>query len=127
VFAYLFYVPLGERVAGFWDRYAEVGATQLRPWSHRVPWLQHLLEHKYYFDELYNLVFVRPMDWLAVEGMRWVDAPVFDGSLDGVAAVVADGAGGLSLLENGYFRRYALVFLGGALVAGVLLLWLVAR
>ncbi|MGA7913052.1 MAG: NADH-quinone oxidoreductase subunit L, partial [Candidatus Dormiibacterota bacterium] len=35
-----------------------VGALRMRPWSARFPWAQRLLEHKYYFDEMYNAAFV---------------------------------------------------------------------
>src|SRR5438067_801608 len=35
-------------------------AMRIRPWSARVPWAQRLLEHKYYFDEIYDVAFVRP-------------------------------------------------------------------
>src|SRR5690242_7425939 len=40
-------------------------ARSIRPWSARVPWAQRLLEHKYFFDEIYDAAFVRPLDWLA--------------------------------------------------------------
>ena len=125
--AYLFYVPLGERVAGFWDRLAEVSVSHPRPWSARFPRLQLLLERKLYFDELYDAVFVRPLDWLAVEGERFFDVPVVEGSLSGVATLVQDSAGGLSWVENGFFRRYALVFMGGAVLAGLLLVFIASR
>jgi hypothetical protein len=32
------------------------------------------------------------------------------------------GAAGLSLTQSGYFRNYALVFLGGAVIAAILIL-----
>ncbi|MFO7624042.1 MAG: NADH-quinone oxidoreductase subunit L [Anaerolineales bacterium] len=46
------------------------------------------LEHKYYFDELYDYVFVRPARWIAaVFTYRWIDQGVIDGFLHGVAFI----------------------------------------
>jgi NADH-quinone oxidoreductase subunit L len=121
--AYLMYVPRSERKAAFLDGLAEVAMAQPRPWSERFPRLQALLEHKYYFDELYDFLFVRPLDWIASWGDRRVDRTVIDGSLTGVASLVEDGGVGLGALENGYFRSYILVFVTGAIVAGLIVLW----
>jgi NADH-quinone oxidoreductase subunit L len=87
-----------------------------RPWSAAVPWLQRLLERKYYFDEIYDAVFVRTMDGVANVGDRFLEEPVIDGAPTGVAAVAEAGAGTLSLTQSGYFRTYVLVFVGGALL-----------
>jgi len=121
--AYLMYVPRSERRAAFLDGVAEVAMAQPRPWSEQFPRLQALLEHKYYFDELYDFVFIRPLNWIASWGDRRIDRTVIDGSLTGVAALIEDGGAGLGALENGYFRSYVLVFVGGAIVAGLIVLW----
>src|SRR3984893_938225 len=54
-------------------------ARAWRPWSSAVPWLQNLFERKYYFDEIYNAVFVRPMDASANFGLRRIEAAVIRG------------------------------------------------
>ncbi|HVD02306.1 MAG TPA: NADH-quinone oxidoreductase subunit L [Candidatus Dormibacteraeota bacterium] len=120
--AYLMYVPRVERRAAFLDGVAEVAMASPHPWNSRLPWAQTLLEHKYYFDELYDWAFVRPLDRLARWGDRG-DRRVIDGSLAGVAGWVRGGGRELGLLESGYFRSYILVFVGGAVVAGLLVLW----
>jgi NADH-quinone oxidoreductase subunit L len=88
----------------------------------RFPRLQRLLEHKYYFDELYDALFVRPMDRSAAAGDRALERPLIEGSIDEVGVVASAGAANLSLAENGYFRAYMLVFLAGALVGAAVLL-----
>ena len=123
LFAYLMYVPRAERRAAFLDRFAEVAMARPEPWSSRLPLLQILLEHKYFFDEIYDAVFVRPLDRLAGWGDRSVDRTIIDGSLRAVAGVIEDGGGSLSQAENGYLRSYVLVFVAGALIAGVIVLW----
>jgi len=97
-------------------------AMRIRPWSARVPWAQRLLEHKYYFDEIYDVAFVRPMDWVAGFAQRDIEKPIIDGAVIDTGAVARAGAGGLSLTQSGYFRNYVLVFVGGAVVAAVILL-----
>ena len=94
-----------------------------RPWSERFPRLQALLVHKYYFDEIYDAVFVRPMDRLAVDTDQYLDRPVIDGAVNALGTIAESSAGGLSMTQNGYFRSYALVFLGGALIAGLIVLY----
>ncbi|HKV89386.1 MAG TPA: NADH-quinone oxidoreductase subunit L [Candidatus Dormibacteraeota bacterium] len=98
------------------------GAMRMRPWSSRFPWAQRLLERKYYFDELYDRAFVRPMDWLANFGQRGIERPLIDGVVVETGAVARAGAAGLSLTQSGYFRSYVLVFVAGAVVAAIVLL-----
>jgi NADH-quinone oxidoreductase subunit L len=123
LFAYLMYVPRAERRAAFMDRFAEIAMAHPEPWSSRVPWLQSLLVHKYYFDEVYDAVFVRPLDRLAGWGGRSLERTVIDGTLRAVAGLIEDSGGGFSLAENGYLRSYVLVFVAGALIAGLIVLW----
>jgi NADH-quinone oxidoreductase subunit L len=93
-----------------------------KPWSAMYPWLQNLLERKYYFDEIYNYIFVRPMDAAADYGLRGVEQPVIDGVVVVTGEATQAGAGGLSLTQSGYFRNYVLVFLAGACIATILIL-----
>ncbi|MDQ6774158.1 MAG: NADH-quinone oxidoreductase subunit L [Candidatus Dormibacteraeota bacterium] len=93
-------------------------------WSARLPGVQRLLEHKYYFDDLYDAVFVRGLDGLAAGSERFVEEPILDGLPADLGSAAQVTAGGLSLVQSGFFRTYALVFLGGAVIAGaILLLW----
>src|SRR5713101_1436777 len=93
-----------------------------KPWSAVVPWAQRLLERKYYFDELYDAVFVRPMDGLARIGLRYIELPVIDGAVEGTGELAGDAAHNLSLTQTGYFRNYVLVFVAGAVVVAILVL-----
>src|SRR5437879_56703 len=93
-----------------------------KPWSAMVPWAQRVLERKYYFDELYDAVFVRTMDGLARVGLRYIEEPVIDGAVAGTGELAEAGAHNLSLTQTGYFRNYVLVFVAGAVVVAVLIL-----
>jgi NADH-quinone oxidoreductase subunit L len=93
-----------------------------KPWSAMVPWGQRLLERKYYFDELYDAVFVRTMDGLARVGLRYVEDPVIDGIVVRTGELAETEAHNLSLTQTGYFRNYVLVFVAGAVVVAILVL-----
>ena len=99
-----------------------VGAMRIRPWSSYVPWAHRLLERKYYFDEIYDAAFVRPMDWVAAFAQRDIETPVIDAAVTDTGLVARAGASGLSLTQSGYFRNYVLVFVAGAVVAAVILI-----
>src|SRR5437899_946623 len=100
-----------------------VWAMRVRPWTAYVPWAQRLLERKYYFDEIYDAVFVRPLAWVAGFLQRDVERPVIDAAVVDTGALARWSAGGLSLTQSGYFRNYVLVFVVGVVsIAGVLLL-----
>jgi NADH-quinone oxidoreductase subunit L len=93
-----------------------------KPWSAAVPWLQNLLERKYYVDEIYNAAFVRTMDAAAELGLRRIEEPILDAAVLGTGYTTVAAAGGASLLQTGYFRNYVLVFLGGAVITAVIVL-----
>jgi NADH-quinone oxidoreductase subunit L len=99
-----------------------VGALRIRPWSSIVPWAQRLLEHKYYFDEIYDAVFVRPLDRTADVALRGIEEPIIDAAVVDTGIATRWSAGELSLTQSGYFRNYVLVFVGGAVVVAVILL-----
>ena len=95
-----------------------VWARTLRPWSTFVPWAQHLLEHKYYFDDIYDAAFVRPMDRAASFALRDVETPVIDGVVVGTGRFSRWTAREGTVLQSGYFRNYALVFVVGVVAIG---------
>jgi NADH-quinone oxidoreductase subunit L len=91
----------------------------LRPeWPARVAAavrpLHVFLEHKWYFDELYDLLFVRPAKWLGHSLWRGGDGFVIDGfGPDGVAAATVDIARRATRLQTGYLYHYAFAMLIG--------------
>jgi NADH-quinone oxidoreductase subunit L len=99
-----------------------LSALRMRPWSARFPWAQRLLEHKYYFDEIYDRIFVRPVDVSADYSLRGFEKPVIDAAVLNTGWLARASASSLSLTQSGYFRNYVLVFVGGAVVAGAVIL-----
>src|SRR5205814_462877 len=84
---------------------------------------QRLLERKYYFDDIYDGVFVRPLDRVAAFLQRDIEQPVIDAAVVDTGYLARWSAAELSLTQSGYFRNYVLVFVVGVVaIAGVLLL-----
>ncbi|WP_095011097.1 NADH-quinone oxidoreductase subunit L [Tsuneonella mangrovi] len=74
--------------------------------------------NKWYFDELYNVVFVRPAFWIGRLFWKKGDVGIIDRfGPDGAAWVVAQGTVAAKKIQSGYLYSYALVMLIGVLVA----------
>jgi NADH-quinone oxidoreductase subunit L len=78
------------------------------------PVLYRFLLNKWYFDELYDLIFVRPAMRLGRFLWRTGDGRIIDGlGPDGVAARVIDVTRGVVRLQTGYVYHYAFAMLIG--------------
>jgi NADH-quinone oxidoreductase subunit L len=78
-------VALGGLYLG-WLVYRRVRAGQTDPLEAALGPVYPVLRNKYYFDELYDFLFVRPAWWLAETFTSlWMDRRVIDGILHGVA------------------------------------------
>jgi NADH-quinone oxidoreductase subunit L len=76
-----------------------------------------VLNRKYYVDELYDRLVVRPLVWLSrVVLWRGVDQGLVDGAaVNGSAWASRLAGGGLRLLQSGHVGAYVVLFLVGAL------------
>jgi NADH-quinone oxidoreductase subunit L len=78
-----------------------------------LPIYQFLL-NKWYFDELYDFLFVRPAFWLGRLFWKGGDGAVIDGlGPNGIASRVGDVSGRLVKLQTGYVYHYAFAMLIG--------------
>jgi NADH-quinone oxidoreductase subunit L len=83
------------------------------------PMLYQFLLNKWYFDELYDLIFVRPAKWLGYMLWKKGDGYVIDGfGPDGVSARVLDITRNVVKIQTGYLYHYAFAMLIG--VAGLI-------
>ena len=77
--------------------------------------LYRFLLNKWYFDELYDLIFVRPTKWLGRLLWKGGDGWLIDGfGPDGVSARVLDVTRNVVRLQTGYLYHYAFAMLIGA-------------
>ncbi|MBR0644275.1 NADH-quinone oxidoreductase subunit L [Plastoroseomonas hellenica] len=71
------------------------------------------LLNKWYFDELYDRIFVRPARKLAYILWKVGDARIIDGIPNGAASLVVDGARGAVRLQTGRVANYAFAMIIG--------------
>ncbi len=85
-----------------------------------------LLSGKYFIDELYAAVIVRPLVWIS-DKVLWhvVDERAIDGTVNGVAFVSRETGDRLRRAETGNIRSYATWIVLGVVVFTSLLLWMV--
>ena len=84
--------------------------------------LHSLLLHKYYVDELYDALFVRPLFALSGWCARVFDLGVIDGAVNGIGRLVVAWAQGLRRIQTGFVMNYALGMLVGAVAIVAFLL-----
>jgi NADH-quinone oxidoreductase subunit L len=84
--------------------------------------LHKLLLAKYYVDEIYDALFVRPIYRLSLWLARVFDPRVIDGLVNGSATAVLAWARGLRQVQTGFVMNYALGILLGAVAVVAYLL-----
>jgi NADH-quinone oxidoreductase subunit L len=82
------------------------------------------LYNKYYVDELYGAVIVRPFVWLS-ENVLWkvVDVEAIDGTVNGIAHGAAAVGDTVRHTQSGNARSYAVWVVVGALAIIIILFW----
>jgi NADH-quinone oxidoreductase subunit L len=87
--------------------------------ANQHPGLYRFLLNKWYFDEVYDAIFVRPTKWLGRFLWKKGDGLIIDGfGPDGVSARVLDVTRNVVRLQSGYLYHYAFAMLVG--VAGLI-------
>jgi NADH-quinone oxidoreductase subunit L len=109
---------LGILVA--WQMYMR-RTPSLKPMKNPV---YQLFLHKYWVDELYDWVLVKPIVGAGRVANRVIEGSLLDGGSRGLAWLVGKTSVGLRAVQSGYVRNYALVFLLGAIL---ILLYYIAR
>jgi NADH-quinone oxidoreductase subunit L len=112
-------LPIGMAIGGIglaWLMYigrpgmADAWAKAMRP-------LYLLSYNKWYFDELYDLIFVRPAFYLGRNLWKNGDGAMIDGvGPDGIAALTLRLSKKVSALQSGYVYHYAFAMLIGVVV-----------
>ncbi len=82
-----------------------------------------LMLHKYYVDEIYAAVIIRPLLWISTN-VLWhtVDEGLIDGTVNGSARIARETGGKLRELQSGNARSYASWVVVGAVGVTALLL-----
>jgi NADH-quinone oxidoreductase subunit L len=93
-------------------------ATRFRP-------IYLFLLNKWYFDELYDFLFVRPAVWLGRELWQIGDVTIIDGVPNGLATLAEDGSQLAVRVQTGSIAIYAFTMLIG--LVGLVSILLITR
>ena len=87
--------------------------------------LHDFLMNKWYFDEIYDFIFVRPAKWIGSVLWKQGDGAIIDGAINGLAmGVVPAVTGAVKRAQSGYLFRYASVMILGIVA---IVTWLLMR
>lgn len=71
--------------------------------------LYKVMEGKFYFDELYQRILIRPFMWLGEKVMAWIETNIIDGFVNGTADTVSGMGDVFKRLQTGLVQNYILV------------------
>lgn len=84
-----------------------------------------ILYNKYYVDELYNIILVKPTMWVARKILvGFTDAKIIEGVVNGVPGLIGSFSGKLRRIQTGLAHHYGIFMAAGAVVILLyVLLW----
>ena len=83
--------------------------------ARRLGILYHLSYNKYFVDEAYHLLLVRPFQALAEVLWKWFDVQVVDGVVNGSGHAIARISGVIRRVQSGLIQHYASIILLGVI------------
>ena len=104
-------------LAGIFVAWTIYGAKRVK-----APSSVKLFERKFYFDELYDVLWYRTGDLVARGFYALVEQPLIAGSMSAVTGAVGLGSRELSTAQTGLVRTYALALAGGLAILAVVFL-----
>ena len=95
------------------------------PLSLKLGWLFKGMNRKWWVDELYHTLVVRPYDYISnIFLSEWMDQEVIDGAVNDLGRLTRFFSGALRKTQTGYVRSYALAILLGAVI---ILMYVIAK
>ena len=110
-------LALAVGLSGIWLAWAIYSAKRIK-----APAAVKLFEKKFYWDELYDIVWYRSADLLTRGLYAFVERPLIAGSLSAVSGAFGLGSRELSIAQNGLVRTYALALASGLAILTVVFL-----
>ena len=102
---------------------AYMSFPKLASWIYaKMQRIYNFLHNKWYFDEIYNVVFTSAAKCLGIILWKRSDTQVIDGGINGLASLINKFSKGVSIAQTGFIVNYILVMFIGVLL---LLTWVV--
>ena len=85
--------------------------------------VHRVLFNKYYVDELYSFIIVRPAIWTAKNVLIGItDARIIEAVVNGVPSAIAAFSSGLRKIQTGLMQHYATIMATGILIIFAIML-----
>jgi NADH-quinone oxidoreductase subunit L len=82
-----------------------------------------LIYNKFYIDEIYLFVTKRILFNLVSRPVAWFDRNIVDGTMNGIAWIIAWSSERIKGVQSGQLQHYALAFVSGALILVLIVLY----
>ncbi len=103
----------------FYRKHALQGDTLI---ANRLGGFYEAMKGKFYFDELYQVILIKPFEWLSERFVRRFDEGVIDGAVNGSASIMTLAGDWMRKLQTGIISHYSLlVSLGVVLMLAYLI------
>jgi NADH-quinone oxidoreductase subunit L len=116
-------LSLGVALLGLflaWNIYSKrtlINLQQGDPLAHSLGNVFVAMQHKWWVDEIYQFLFVKPYQFFSEKVLsEWADQELIDGAVNDSGGIVRFLAKSWCLVQNGFVRSYALVFLLGVVI-----------
>ncbi|AHJ96122.1 NADH-quinone oxidoreductase subunit L [Hymenobacter swuensis] len=108
-------LSVGAGVLGIILAYVQYVSRGVRPVEDGESrgFLENLIYHKYYIDELYNALFVRPIMWLSRGLFRYVENGIIDPIVNGFGRLTMGGGQLLRYVQTGSVETYLILMVVG--------------
>jgi NADH-quinone oxidoreductase subunit L len=100
--------------------FVAIGRYSKKPDLEEPSGLGKVLANKWYVDELYDTIIVKPLNWLGKIFDRVLEKSVIDGAVNGIGKLVQTGSRQLRLLQSGQVGSYVLLMIVGIVALFVL-------
>lgn len=112
----LILLSIGIGISGVmlaWKLYINRGLQGDEVVKSKLGKLYKVLENKFYVDEFYNAVIVRPFVFISDKFIMFLDKEIVDGAVNGAADLTDTTGGILKKLQSGLVQNYAMIMVGG--------------
>ncbi|MBG8554215.1 NADH-quinone oxidoreductase subunit L [Hymenobacter guriensis] len=108
-------LSVGAGVLGIILAYVQYVSRGVRPVEdgQQRGFLENLIYHKYYIDELYNALIVRPIMWLSRGLFRYVENGIIDPIVNGFGRLTMGGGQLLRYVQTGSVETYLILMVVG--------------
>lgn len=99
-----------------WKLYIHQGLQGDQVVKNKLGSFYKVLENKFYVDEFYNAVIVRPFVFISDRFVMFLDKEIVDGAVNGAGELTDTIGGIIKKLQSGFVQNYAIIMVSGVII-----------